>query len=165
MHSVAKQMLQSVAKKVLFQGQTRRIRQLMLEKPELPMVFREKILYGKLGVKAAGCDFLLIGWWEITVQCSRNLVLSLKLPSSISVPALVPRRPQRCCYVYSLRKNQDPAPGLLYCFLIILPLLLLPLPSQINKCLNLSFGIQERSRRLNEAVFLQTRNQGHRTYL
>ena len=37
-----------------------------------------------------------------------------------------------------------------------------PLPSLISSCLNLIFGTQGRSWRLNEAYFLPTRNGGHR---
>ena len=64
--------------------------------------------------------------------------------------------------VYPLRGNQDPAPRLHYCFLTAPPLSLHPLPSLISNCLNLPFGTQERSGRLDEAYFLQTRNRGHR---
>ena len=39
------------------------------------------------------------------------------------------------------------------------------LPSLISSCLNLTFGTQGRSRRLNEAYFLPTRNGGHRKAL
>ena len=42
-----------------------------------------------------------------------------------------------------------------------LSLFLHPLPSLISNCLNLPFGTQGRSRRLDEAYFLQTRNSGH----
>ena len=72
------------------------------------------------------------------------------------------RRTQRYCYAYPLRRNQDPAPRLHYDFLTAPPLFLHPLPSLISSCLNLPFGTQVRSRRLNEAHFLQTRNGGHR---
>ena len=77
------------------------------------------------------------------------------------------RRTQRYCYVYSLRRNQDPALRLHYCFLTAPPLFLHSLPSLISNCLNLPFGTQGRSRRLNEAKFLQTRHTGgpHRVLL
>ena len=52
------------------------------------------------------------------------------------------RRTQRYCYIYSLRRNQDPAPRLHYCFLTVPPLFLHPLPSLISNCLNLPFGTQ-----------------------
>ena len=67
---------------------------------------------------------------------------------------------QRYCYVYCLRGNQDPAPRLHYCSLIIPPLSLHPLPSLINSCLNLPIGTQGRSWRLNEAYFLYSKNWG-----
>ena len=38
----------------------------------------------------------------------------------------------------------------------------IPLLSLISNCLNLPFGTLEKSRRLNDAYFLQTRNGGHR---
>ena len=72
------------------------------------------------------------------------------------------KRAQRYCYVYCLRGNQDPAPRLHYCSLIVPPLSLHPLPSLINSCLNLPIGTQGRSWRLNEASFLSSRNGEHR---
>ena len=45
----------------------------------------------------------------------------------------------------------------------LLFLFLYPLPSLISKGLNPPFGTQGRSRRLNEAYILQTRNEEHRT--
>ena len=72
------------------------------------------------------------------------------------------RRAQRYCYVYSLRRNQDTAPRMHYCFLTAPPLLLYSLPSLISNCLNLPFGTQGRSRRLNESYFLQIRNGQHK---
>ena len=44
----------------------------------------------------------------------------------------------------------------------MIPLPLRPVPSQISTCLNLPLGTQGRSRRLNEAHFLRTRNGGPR---
>ena len=48
----------------------------------------------------------------------------------------------------SLEANQGPAPRLHYCFLAAPPLSLHPLPSLISNCLNLPFGTQGRSWRL-----------------
>ena len=48
-----------------------------------------------------------------------------------------------------------------YCFLTSLPLSA-SLLSLISNCLNLLFGLQGRSRRLNETCFVQTRNGGQR---
>ena len=67
------------------------------------------------------------------------------------------RRTQRYYYVYSLRRNQDSAPRLYYCFLTAPPLFLRSLPSLISNSLNLPFGTQGKSKRLNESYFLQTR--------
>ena len=64
----------------------------------------------------------------------------------------------------SLNRNQDPV-SRLYHHLIVSPLFLDPLPFLISNCLNPPFGTQGRSRRLNEAYILQTRNGEHRTDL
>ena len=61
----------------------------------------------------------------------------------------------------SLSRNQDPV-WRLYHHLIVSPQFLYPLPSLISNCLNLPFGTQGRSRRLNEVYILQTRNGEHR---
>ena len=74
------------------------------------------------------------------------------------------KRTQRYCYAYSLRRNQHPA-SRLYPHLTATPPFLHPLPSLISNYLNLTFGTQGRSRRLNEVYILQTRNRGHRKYL
>ena len=64
----------------------------------------------------------------------------------------------------SLNRNQEPV-SRLYHHLIVSPLFLDPLPFLISNCLNPPFGTQGRSRRLNEAYILQTRNGEHRTDL
>ena len=64
----------------------------------------------------------------------------------------------------SLSRNQDPV-WRLYQPLIVSPLFLYPLPSLISSYLNPPFGTQGRSRRLNEAYILQTRNGEHRADL
>ena len=64
----------------------------------------------------------------------------------------------------SLNRNQEPV-SRLYHHLIVSPLFLDPLPFLISNRLNLPFGTQGRSRRLNEAYILQTRNGEHRTDL
>ena len=60
----------------------------------------------------------------------------------------------------SLSRNQDLV-SRLYHHLIVSPLFLYSLPSLINNHLNPPFGIQGRSRRLNEAYILQIRNGEH----
>ena len=79
--------------------------------------------------------FWLIGG-EVIGQCSRNPVLSLKLPSSPRVGPWFCRKAQKYPYVYSLRRNQDPAPSLYYCFLTAPPLFLHPLPSLMGMSLS-----------------------------
>ena len=64
--------------------------------------------------------------------------------------------------MYHLRGNQDPAPGLYYCCLIVPPLSLHPFPSLTSNSLNLSLGTMARSWWLNEAHFLRIRNGGHK---
>lgn len=73
-----------------------------------------------------------------------NLTLSLKIPSSSWVGALVPEL-KRYCYAYFLRRNRDPTPRLHYPFLTAPPLSLHLLPSLISHCSNLPSGTQERS--------------------
>ena len=64
----------------------------------------------------------------------------------------------------SLSRNGDHV-WRLYQPLIVSALFLYPLPSLICNCLNPPFRTQARSRRLNEACILQTRNGEHRTDL
>ena len=59
----------------------------------------------------------------------------------------------------SLSRNKDFAGCTNSCLFL---LFLYPLPSLISNCLNLPFGTQGKSRRLNEAYLLQTRNGEHR---
>ena len=59
------------------------------------------------------------------------------------------------CYVYPLKRNQDPAPSLHYCFLTAFPLFLHSLTPLISNCLNLPFGTQGRSRRLKPFSYKQ----------
>ena len=125
------------------------------------LFFWEKFLIENMWGK--GCnvyDFLLIGWWWGNRWCSRNLVFSLELPSSTWVKTLIlGKRTERYCHIFSLRRNQDPASKLQYCFLATPPLFLPSLPSLISNCLNLPFGTQKRSVRLNEVYFLQIGNE------
>ena len=64
---------------------------------------------------------------------------------------------------YPLRRNQDIAPRLHYCYLTALPLSPHLLPSSISKCLNMPFGTQGKLGRLNEAYFLSSRKGGEQT--
>ena len=75
---------------------------------------------------------------------------------------LVPQKSSNILSVYPLRWNQEPASRLLCCFLPVSPLSLHPVPFLISNYLNLSFGTQGKSWRLNEAYFLPTRNKGQR---
>ena len=69
------------------------------------------------------------------------------------------RRTQTFCYRCSLR-GSGPAPRLHCCFLTALPCFLYPLSDE--KFLNLSFGTQGGSWKLNEAYFPTTKRQGTR---
>ena len=60
----------------------------MLKITEIPadLGWKQAVFKAKFGVRAAGC--VTFFWWvsdEVTGQCSRNLVLSLNLPSSTRV--------------------------------------------------------------------------------
>ena len=101
--------------------------------------------------------FWLVGGNRAVLQESW---LSLKLPSSACVGALVLHKNSKILLCIFLQENQNPAPRMHYCILIDLPLFLHSLTSLIWNCLNLPFGTQWRSRGLNEAYFLQRRNGG-----
>ena len=70
-------MLEFGAEKGLLQGQVRRTGGLCSKTPNSLLVLTGKIW----GEGCRVCDFLLIGG-EVIGQCSRTLVLSLKLPAS-----------------------------------------------------------------------------------
>ena len=93
----------------------------------------------------AKSSFWLVGG-EVTEWSSRSIVLSLKLPSSPWVGALVPAEELKDVVIYiPWRRSQDPAPLLHYCFLTATSLFLHFLPSLISNCLNLPFETQGRS--------------------
>ena len=99
---------------------------------------------------------LLIGWWwgnRVVLQdfCAGRIILCLG-----GAPWFLQKN-SRVSHVYSLRRNQDSVPRLYYCFLTAPPLFLHSLPSLMSNWLNLPFGTQGRSRRLDEAYFRQTR--------
>ena len=77
--------------KGLLQSQARRKGDSCSDIPDSPVVFRKKFLKAKFGVRAAECvTFFWLVDGEVTGWCSSNLVLSLKLPSSTWVGALIP---------------------------------------------------------------------------
>ena len=142
MHSEAKQteMLQFGAEKGLLQGQARRTGS-SCSKPPTPWWFWGKSFYlQNLGWGLQGTWPSSDWWWgKMAVfqeSCSQPKVAILHLGGSFSSC----RRTQRYCYVYSLRRNQHPAPRLRYCVLIAPLLFLQPLPSLISNSLNLPFG-------------------------
>ena len=73
--------------------------------------------------------------------------------------ALAPAEEAEYIVIYSLRKNQDDAFLLHYCFLTAPHLFLHSLPSLISNSLNLPFGTQGRSKRLKP---LKNKKWGHR---
>ena len=94
-------------------------------------------------MRAAGyVTFFWLDGGEVTGLCSRNLVLSLKLPSSTWVGTLVLQN-SKIVLCVSLEEEPGPGPVLHYCFLAAPPLCLHSLTSLISKSLNLLFGIQE----------------------
>ena len=127
-------------------------------------VFKRRIIWGggqSLHYLLPCTDFWLVGG-EVTGWCSQNLVLSLKLPSSTWEGALIPAEELKHILLCRfLEEEPGTCPMLHYCFLISPPFFLQSLPSLISNCLNLPFGTQERSRRLNEDYFLQIRNRVH----
>ena len=72
---------------------------------------------------------------------------------------------QRVGHDLATELNLGSCPRVHYGFSTVPSLSLHPLPSLISNFLNLAFGTQERSGRLDEAYFLQTRNRGHRKVL
>ena len=89
-----------------------------------------------------------LGGNEATGQCSRNPVLSPKLPSSPQVGAFVPAEELGSCYIYPRRRKPDPALLMHYCFLTVPPQFLHSFLSLISNSSNLPFGAQGRSRKL-----------------
>ena len=92
---------------------------------------------------------------ESKFQLTKVRRVNIIIPSSTWMGALVIAK-LKDVLLYSLR-NQDPAPRLHSCFLTVPPLFLHSLPSLISNCLNLPFGTQAMSRRLNDACFLRIR--------
>ena len=118
---------------------------LMLKNTKLPSGLGGKGFTGKLwGESCSMCDFLLIGWWwgsrvvlqECWVQPRVNILYQGRGLSSC-------RRTQRYPYVYSLRRNQNPALMADYSFLVVSPLFLHSLTPLISNSFCLLFGIQE----------------------
>ena len=103
------------------------------------------------------CGFLLMAGGEVIEECPRNPVLSPKLSSSTWRRALGLQNNSKCYYILPWVAS-EPSPKLHHCFLSAPPLSLHPLPSTINNYLNLPFENHRRSRKLNKAYFLQTRN-------
>ena len=118
----------------------------------------------RLGEGCRVCDFFsfsLIGWWwsnraVLQESCVQSEVTILHLGGGSS---FVEELKDIVMHI-SLSRNQDPV-SRLYHHLIVFALFLYSLSSLIRKCLNPSFGIQGRSRRLNEAYILQIRNGEH----
>ena len=117
------------------------------------------------GVRAAGfvtLFFFFFNWLVVRQQSYAPGILYLVLhlgQGSNSVEEL-----KDIVMHISLRRNQDHV-WRLYQPLIVSPLFRYPLPFLISNCLNPPFRTQGRSRRLNEAYILPTRNGEHRTDL
>ena len=111
-----------------------------------------------LGWGLQGVTFFWLVAGEVTGQCSSNLVLSLKLSTSIWMGTLVPAEELKGIIIMYIscgetRTRSCPKAALLF---------LLSLTSLISNSLNLTFRTQGRWRRLNEACFLLSRNKEHR---
>ena len=114
-------------------------------------------------------DILLIGWWWGNWESASSAfwfqpVWGLPacgqhaLDFSHLVGVSVSAKSSKILFCVSLEGNQDPAPKAALLFPDCSLLSLHPLPSLISNCLNLPVGTQRRSRRLNEANFLQAGN-------
>ena len=105
-HSEAKQTetLEFGAEQGLLQGQARRMGGLHSKDLNSPIIFREEFISKIWGEGCRVCAFLLISGGEVR-RCSRNLVLSLKLPSSTWVVGRTTLRRVSDCYVCPLRRN------------------------------------------------------------
>ena len=125
------------------------------------MLGKERLLY--IGGQQPG------GKADLCPETNSEAVLQaehiLRAPFSTWVGGLSScRKAQRYCYIYSLRKNQNPALLLDCCSSATPPLFLHSLPSVSSSCLNLSFRSQG-VRMLNEVYFLQTRNGGQKRFV
>ena len=98
-------------RKMYCKGQARRMGGSCSKDPNSLMAFREEFSWAKFGVKAVGCVifFWLVGG-EATGWCSRNLVFSLKLPSSTRVGALVLVELKNILLCVSLEGEPGPCP-------------------------------------------------------
>ena len=153
MHCEAKQTdtLELGADKGLLQSQTRTMGSLCSKSPTT--LLGKRFYKQNLGGGLQGCvTFSLIGWWEVAEWWSRKLnhqssssnhagihvlLLSLKLPSSTWVGTLVSISD---CFVFPLRRNQDPAPSKHYFLTAFLFFFLQSLTPLINNYLHLLFG-------------------------
>ena len=128
-------------------------------------VFKRRIIWeagSEFLLSSAVCRLFLIGgWWGNRVglqeSCAQPEVIILHLGGGLSSC----RATQRLCYISSLKRNRDPALLLLDCSSSLQPLP--PLIS--NGWFESALWNSARSRRLNEAYFLQTRNRKHRKNL
>ena len=106
-------------------------------------------------------SFYVVGG-ELTSQGSRNLMLSLKVPSLAWVRESLSSAEELKDIFMCIPRGET---GLRYCFLTAFPLFLHYLGLQISNCLNLSFGTQGRStnKKLDTEILLCLR--GHFLFL
>ena len=118
-----------------------------------------------LGWGLQGLWPFVIGWWwgnraVLQESCVQSEVTILHLGGgSSSVEEL--KKTLLCIFLWVRTRTLSGGCTNLWLFLLFL----YPLPSLISNRLNPPFGAQGRSRRLNEAYILQTRNGEHRTDL
>ena len=96
----------------LLAGSSKETRWLVLKTPpELPDGFRGEVFTGKFGMSDSGCVtfFWLVGG-EITGQCSKNPVLSLKLPSFTWVGSLVSAEELKDIILFCIFLQEEPRP-------------------------------------------------------
>ena len=127
-------------------GRNRRPNRMVISGP-----WKQKATFG---VRAAGF-VTLIGWWwdnraELQESCAQSEVTILHLGGG--------SKTLLCIFLWVGTRTLSGGCTTIWVFLLFL----YPLSSLISHCLNPPFGTQGRSRRLNEAYILQTRNGEHR---
>lgn len=98
---------------------------------------------------------------KVTGQCSRYLVLSLKVPSSSWGEALLLQNNSKIRVCIFFVEESGPCIKAALLLLDCSSLVHIPSPPQMSNDLNLPLGTRGRSRRLKEAHFLQTRREAY----
>ena len=130
-----------------------------VQNSKLPDGLRGKLLQANLGVRAAWCVTFLL---RSQSDAPRILDSAWSYQSPPGWGPQFQQKSSRVLLCIFLEEESGPAPRLPHCFQTAPSWSLHSPPSLISNCSNLSFGAQGKSRKLNEAYFLQIRNGGHR---